>query len=260
MIEENTLAETLYLLETRAAKEYTCPSCGGVISRGEQHFRHDPIMYAQMFRGLRRSHWCFKCVSTLNLKKELITGRIRIASDRLLTRLRIPLVEVIGAGGLIARAIVADPSVLETISPDGLEELVCDRLFEWGFEPKRTGKLNRKDGGLDVLFWPRMPGAFPFLGGVQVKTARAKKQIGPRAVREFESVIGHHSLSAGLLVTNTGFTPDARWYAGAKSRLLRLRDFNDLLRWARGEFESPDEWHEIPDELVLCPGVTIKLR
>ena len=150
--------------------------------------------------------------------------------------------------------------MLKTITPEGLEELVCDRLFEWGLEPKRTGRLTRKDGGIDVLFWPRTPGAFPFLGGVQVKSARHEKKIGPRAVREFDSVATRLSLNVGLPVTNTGFTPDAKWYAEQKPSLLRLRDFNDLLRWARGEVEDPAEWRDFPDELVLCPGVTIKLR
>lgn len=252
------MTESLYLIETRAAKDYTCPACNGVIHRGDSHFRHDPPPYASWARGLRRSHWCFACVTSLNVPKNPVTARIRVPADHF-ARLHVPLVRLVSAGALIAKAIAADPSVLHTIAPEELEELVCDRLFEWGFEPKRCGHLNRKDGGLDILFWPRDAGAFPVLGGVQVKSARHKK-VAPAAVREFESVIGLHSLNVGLLVTNTGFTPDAKWYAEKKANLLRLRDFNDLVRWARAEFESPDEWREFPEALTLCPGVKVDLR
>ena len=60
-------------------------------------------------------------------------------------------------------------SLLHQISPEQFEEFICDRLYAMGLEPKRIGEINRKDGGVDVIFWPRLGGAFPFLGVAQIK-------------------------------------------------------------------------------------------
>ena len=68
-----------------------------------------------------------------------------------------------------------------------------------------------------------------------------------------------HGFNAGLLVTNTSFTPDAEWVAERRALLMRLRDFEDLARWLRDEYPREAEWREIPAEIEMCPGVVIKL-
>jgi len=64
-----------------------------------------------------------------------------------------------------------------------------------------------------------------------------------------------------LLVTNTGFTRDALWLASQDPHkaFLRLRGFDDLKRWIADNFWSPEEWREIPDRVVLAPGVSIDI-
>ena len=79
-------------------------------------------------------------------------------------------------------------------------------------------------------------------------------------MRDFAGAIAGHPFSSGLLVTNTGFTPDAEWFAREKARLVRLRGFNDIIRWLRNDISSEEEWREIPEEIELCPGVVIKIR
>src|SRR5687768_5146169 len=100
-----------------------------------------------------------------------------------------------------------------------------------GFEPRRTGSTSARDGGIDILFWPRDTNAFPILGAAQVKHRRdPKNAIGSPTVREFAESLAGHNFSAALLVTNTRFTPDARWAAEQHAPLLRLRDFEDIRR------------------------------
>ena len=61
------------------------------------------------------------------------------------------------------------------------------------------------------------------------------------------------------MVTNTTFSKDARWLADqvGNKAFLRLRDFEDLKRWLRGQFGSEFDWREIPDVIELAPGITI---
>jgi hypothetical protein len=63
----------------------------------------------------------------------------------------------------------------------------------------------------------------------------------------------------GMIVTNTSFTADAKWFANNNQTLLRLRDMQDLNRWMRNDFVNESEWREIPEEIELTPGVTIKI-
>lgn len=38
-------------------------------------------------------------------------------------------------------------------------------------------------------------------------------------------------LQIGMVVTNTSFTADARWFADHQPAIIRLRDMSDLKRW-----------------------------
>ena len=78
-------------------------------------------------------------------------------------------------------------------------------------------------------------------------------------MREFAAVVAGHPLNLGLLVTNTGFTPDAQWFAREKARLVRLRGFDDIRRWLKDSFSDHEEWREIPRSIELCPGVRIDI-
>jgi hypothetical protein len=256
-----------------------------MLRSGRGHGISDTILtHMPHMRGERTSHWCRGCVLKLTdgeLLEDHATGRIRVAAVRTkkslevvvpdgqlslmdsafevkdLTPVRVSLVSI---SAQLMSLLVRDPGLLYRISPDQLEELVCDRLFEMGLEPKRIGASNRKDGGVDIVFWPRAKGSFPFLGAAQVKHHGNQSYAeGPGTVRDFAGAMATHKFSAGLIVTNTSFTPDARWFARKQGQLLRLRDLGDLRRWLRGEF-GEEEWREIPSEIELCPGVVVRIR
>jgi hypothetical protein len=187
-------------------------------------------------------------------------GRLSPAVDE---QLRLPLVapfqvKLVGIGLSLSEQILKEPSRLYQVSPDEFEEFVCHRLFAMGFEPRRVGAINKKDGGVDILFWPRLHGAFPFLGAAQIKHHRdPNTREGPKAVREFAGTVAGHPFNVGLLVTNTSFSPDAEWFAREHAKLLRLRSFNDIRRWLLNNFSDEAEWREIPKSIELCPGVVI---
>ncbi len=262
------MAKSLYLIETRARQDFTCPACKRLIPRGSPHFRHEPHPYARVFRGEKRSHWCYECITaTPSVRDEV--GRLWIKPASLVQahanqrsiQLALPTVEIIRVGQQLAARLAEDPSLLHGLSPGQFEEFFCDRLFAMGFEPRQVGSTFGKDGGVDVVFWPRDRGAFPFLGAAQLKHHRnpAKKE-GPGAVRDFAGALAGQPFNAALLVTNTTFSPDAEWFAREHAKLVRLRGFEDIRRWLQGNFSDQAEWREIPNELVLCPGVVVKLR
>lgn len=260
---------TLYLIKVRARGTYACKACGQGIPRGDTYYRDDPHPYSRTHRGLRPAHYCLACIDVLpGLRVEQVTQRIRVPEvvvhgRRTESQLEIaPLtIRVLSLSAALASRLADDPDLLHRVSAGEFGEIVCDRLVHMGLEVRRVGNVNQRDGGIDIVFWPRASASFPFLGAAQVKHRRGEtSRVGPAAVREFAGVLAGHPFNAGLLVTNTVFTPDAEWFASRHARLLRLRDFSDMKRWLRNDFADELEWREIPARLELCPGVVINLR
>lgn len=170
-------------------------------------------------------------------------------------------VELVSLDPVLVRQLALDPRLLFQLDPGQFEELICDRLSAMGLEARRTGRSNRKDGGIDILFWPRRPTSFPFLGAAQVKHHRRVDYAeGPSTVRDFVGATSALPINSAILVTNATFSPDAQWFARERAKLLRLRQFEDVRRWLAGNFTDDVEWREIPDLLELCPGVIIRIR
>jgi hypothetical protein len=154
-----------------------------------------------------------------------------------------------------------DPAELLKLTPEEFELFLCDRLDAMGMEPRLVGSINQPDGGIDILAWPRPAAAFPFLMGVQAKHHKKwTEKVGVRNVREFDAVIRNQPLQAGLLVTNTSFTPNAAWEIENHKHIIRLRDFEDLRRWIADNFVDEAEWREIPEEIQYAPGKFIVVR
>jgi len=224
-----------------------------------------------MYRGQKTSHWCCDCIlASAPGPKDGITGRLRVPALAVISHVSPegnhpflePLrVELIGIGRLLSEQLSTDLHLIHSLTPEQFEEFICDRFFAMGFEPMRIGHTNRKDGGIDVVFWPRQKVPFPFLGAAQLKHHRDPcRKEGASTVRDFAGAILGHPFNAGLVVTNTTFSPDAEWYTREHAKLIRLRGFHDIRRWVCGNFTDEAEWREIPSSIELCPGVVVRIR
>lgn len=264
------MSKRLYLIESRARDPFVCQACRRSFPRGVLRFRHDPYPAARLFRGEKVTHWCRECVlASPDLEEQVRYTSVPVVampSEVHRAASNLPLfdllrVELIRFDPLVLSQLVQDPQALHRLDANQFENLVCDRLNAMGFEPQRTGLTNRKDGGIDIVFWPRRPSPFPFLGAAQIKHHRSPSNSeGPATVREFAGAIASLPINMALLVTNTSFSPDAQWFARERAKLVRLREFEDVRRWLAGNFDDDAEWREIPAVLELCPGVVVRIR
>ena len=95
---------------------------------------------------------------------------------------------------------------------------------------------------------------------IQAKHHRSPEyKTGPGPVRELLGVLQNLPFNAAVLVTNTTFTPDAKWVSQQKSHLMRLRDIHDIRRWLENNFLDEYDWRNFPDQIMVCPGVVIPL-
>ena len=256
---------TLYIIRTRARGTYLCAECAQPIPRGTVYWRHDPHPHARRHRGEQTAHYCLKCIPDAHTD---VSGTLRVKAPAvalLMSHQPAPIIhpvtaQLFDASDAVRAALQNDHALIHSMTPAAFEDFVCERLFAMGLEPRKVGNLNQADGGIDIVFWPRHAGAFPYLGAAQVKHRREPRRTeGPDIVREFAGALLAHPFQVGILVTNTSFTPSAEWYARRASTPLRLRGFEDVRRWIMGTFDSDYEWREIPAVIELAPGVSVRI-
>lgn len=259
-----------YLRFSRARQLYTCARCSTRILRHQPYVRDEPHPYARMRGTAVVGHLCLSCVVGPEEARRIFLAFLtkdRGDPPELPPGFEItpngylrfpPRVELIDITPQLLQILARDPDRIRAIGPDKFELLICDRLDHFGYDFARVGDGTfRKDGGIDLLAWQRSA-LIPMLIAVQAKhTSLTDKKLGPPAVRDLTGSVERHGLNAGLLVTNTTFTADARWFAEKQPLLTQLRDISDLQRWLRGEFSRQDEWRQIPTTIELCPGVSV---
>jgi hypothetical protein len=170
------------------------------------------------------------------------------------------LIGVVDVSDELVRRLLHNYDEIYDLSSERFEDLIQNRICAMGYEASRVGHTFHKDGGLDILFWPSRPCSIPFLGAVQVKHHRSHdRKTGAAPIREMAGIMNSQPLQVGMVVTNTSFTADAKWFVNHHRAIIRLRDMHDLKRWIAENFTDDAEWREMPDMLELAPGVTIDL-
>ena len=149
------------------------------------------------------------------------------------------------------------PEKLLNLTPEQFQFLIANRLDDMGLEVNIVGDVYRKDGGIDIIAIPRR--GFPFLLAVQAKHHLTLRKTAVTDVRDLNGVINSANslFQMGMIVTNTSFTADAKWFADNNSRFIRLRDSQDLCRWMKKDFNNEAEYKEIPDQITITKGLTI---
>lgn len=257
-----------YLRFSRAKYPYVCAGCSQQIAKGWPYFRDEPHPFARLRSPQLTTHQlCLTCVlgeqaahdflGSLDDPRQLPLG-FELTQNGFLRFP--PRVELVTVTQQVLQILAAEPDRLREATPEFFEELVCNRLSALGYDLERVGSSTfRKDGGVDIVAWPRAQ-LVPCLMAVQVKhTALLSRRMGPQPVRDLLGAVQTLGFNVGLLVTNTTFTPDARWVADQRPLLVRLRDIEDLRRWLREEFLKEQEWRDLPRQIELCPGVIIDL-
>jgi HJR/Mrr/RecB family endonuclease len=151
----------------------------------------------------------------------------------------------------------AEPEAIHCLTPDEFEELVLDRLMEMGMQGFRLGPANRRDGGVDIVFWST--GALPILGAVQVKHHRVRSRgVSPDVVRELSGAMGRKRFNVGIIATNTFFTYEAKIAAQNSDHPILLRDGEILAKWVVSDYE-PEALDFVVRNQEFCTGVVIGL-
>lgn len=95
------------------------------------------------------------------------------------------------------------PNLMD-LSPSEFENLVSNLFTSMGLETRLT--RSTKDGGVDVVAFDTRP----VLGGkVVIQAKRYRNTVGVSAVRDLYGTMVNEGANKGILVTTSGYGPDA---------------------------------------------------
>ena len=128
----------------------------------------------------------------------------------------------------IIAELASDPCRLLRLDPRRFEELVAELLVRDGMEVQLTRAS--RDGGRDILASCRRPtGNHLFL--VECKRYSPARPIGVGIVRALYGVVEQERATAGLLVTTSRFTTDAKAFVAPLKYRMSLTDYEQLVEW-----------------------------
>jgi hypothetical protein len=135
----------------RARSWYECAFCQSPIEKGHYYYRDDPHPMARKHRGQTARQICVHCIkSDAYFQEQSSADQLELPFDEPISLpLRVELIDVTDA---LLERLRLDPGEIFRISEQQFEELICERLSAMRFEARRTGRANRKDGGIDIFF------------------------------------------------------------------------------------------------------------
>lgn len=131
------------------------------------------------------------------------------------------------------------PNLME-LNPWEFETLVSNLFEKWGLETKLT--RSTKDGGVDAIAFDTRA----FLGGkFVIQAKRYKNTVGVSAIRDLYGTMLNEGANKGILVTTSGYGPDA--FDFAKDKPIELIDGGQLLYMLdqvgiQAKIIMPEEW------------------
>jgi len=113
------------------------------------------------------------------------------------------------------------PNLMD-LNPFEFENLVANLFGKMGLDTKQT--RSSKDGGVDAVAFDLRP----VIGGkVVIQAKRYKNTVGVSAVRDLYGTMMNEGANKGILVTTSGYGPDA--FEFAKDKPIELLDGGQLL-------------------------------
>ena len=138
------------------------------------------------------------------------------------------LAEVRGVSDDVIRHLAAHPELLYDLAPRKFEELVGELLYRDGYEVTLTPRS--RDGGVDI-YAAQNDGLGTFLFLVQCKRHAPHRPVTVETIRELAGLIHSQHATAGVVVTTSRFTRDARAFGDQLKFQMSLRGYLELQQW-----------------------------
>lgn len=119
------------------------------------------------------------------------------------------------------------PEIMHSFSPREFELMVCELLDKLGYNVKLTKQT--RDGGKDIIIVENSL-IGEFCTYVECKRYAHNNPIRVQLVRELYGTVESEQATAGMLITTSYFTKDAKEFTQKVKNRMALRDYNDLVK------------------------------
>ncbi len=175
---------------------------------GEFYSKFNNLLY-QYGSGLDFSPGIITPKKELIIPSKEITTGITVVNDALLKQAK------------------QNPKIMYSFSSREFEKMVCKLLEKQGYTVKLTKQT--RDGGKDIIIVEKsFVGEFCIY--VECKKYSADNPISVKLVRELYGTVEAEKASAGMLITTSYFTKDAKEFTEKAKHRMTLRDYNDLVQ------------------------------
>ncbi|MCH5296700.1 MAG: restriction endonuclease [Ruminococcus sp.] len=191
---KNILQQVIELASKTNIEEFYCKQNNLLYQYGRGiEFSSSPILYKN---------------ELITPPKELING-VTIVNDTLL------------------RKVKNDPNIMRGFSPHEFERMVCELLDKEGYNVKLTKQT--RDGGKDIIVVQKsILGEFCIY--VECKKYDKTHPVSVKFVRELYGTVMADDATAGMIMTTSYFTKDAKEYTKKIKHRMALKDYNDLIQ------------------------------
>lgn len=129
--------------------------------------------------------------------------------------------------GSLLKRVKDNPKIIDEFSSHEFEEIVCELLDKQGYDVKLTKQT--RDGGKDIIVVQKsVLGEFCIY--VECKKYDKSNPISVKLVRELYGTVMADGATAGMLITTSYFTKDAKEYRNKIRYRMILKDYNDLIQ------------------------------
>jgi HJR/Mrr/RecB family endonuclease len=130
----------------------------------------------------------------------------------------------------LIKRLMQNPDQLHSLSSREFEEFIAELLTRDGFRVKLTPPT--RDGGKDILaFADTAIGEHLYY--VECKRYAPRNPVDVTIVRQLYGVLDAENATAGMIVTTSSFTKDARSFQNLIKHRLTLKDYDELKRWLK---------------------------
>lgn len=127
----------------------------------------------------------------------------------------------------LLRRAICDPKIMYSFSSREFEKMICELLEKQGYKVKLTKQT--RDGGKDIIIVQNsILGEFCIY--VECKKYDMARPISVGLVRELYGTVMAENATAGMMITTSYFTKDAKAYTEKIKHRMTLKDYNDLVQ------------------------------
>jgi HJR/Mrr/RecB family endonuclease len=130
----------------------------------------------------------------------------------------------------IAAKVADDPKLLARMTPRGFEDFVSKLFVTFGYDVELTKQT--RDGGFDVVALRKYRDG-PHTLLIETKRYAKGRPVGVAVVRQLLHVRDENRATRVVLATTSSFTKGVRELHRKHEYELELRDYDDLMSWAR---------------------------